>query len=68
MEKTSSGLHIPISLSFEYMPVCGDRKSGIPALTLIPAPHKQIILFALPCCIYSATPSTSKLDRIGSRP
>ena len=43
-----------------YRPVPGERKSGMPALTDIPAPAMTTMRLHVPDLMYSATPATSK--------
>ena len=65
MSKTASGCGRPYFSSWLYRPVPGDRKSGMPALTLMPAPHMQMIRVARPLAMRSATPLRSKEERSG---
>jgi hypothetical protein len=46
-------------------PVPGVLKSGMPALTLMPAPTTHTMLLALPALISSAIPRRSKLESTG---
>ena len=50
-----------------YRPVPGERKSGMPALTDIPAPAMTTMRLHFPDLMYSATPATSKDVSKGSR-
>ena len=50
-----------------YSPVPGVLKSGMPALTDIPAPAMTTMRLHLPDLMYSATPAMSKELSKGSR-